>query len=375
MQTDKDVNSGLETDRANSLVAIKLLLDEFNPVGLAEFVRIFEKILQVREDVTIDEYFGVLNTSGRKVRIVNDFLPPEGSGLRHLLQQIVSGREAAIKRRIDAEEHRRDVLEAKNRHPNFPDSDSYEFVRKFVERFGKSPPQSDFDKLRTLLSQKGHSLRSGELQYFLDHESKRQYGSNLRSRIIEQNPKTLRDVFETYLNFYEVENELAVNYLKKVLSELGFPYAGADEIKKDLKVIIADLEIKSFEASLISASPEITLDEIDCFDGYQFERFLQELYSKMGYKVEHTKLSGDQGADLVVTKFGEKTVIQAKCYSGNVGNYAVQEIFAALNLYHANKGVVITNSYFTPSAYELAHANKVELVDRSQLKALIGKYW
>ncbi len=72
---------------------------------------------------------------------------------------------------------------------------------------------------------------------------------------------------------------------------------------------------------------------------------------------------------------GEKTVIQAKCYSGKVGNYAVQEIFAAMNLYKAQKGMVVTNNYFTPAAFELADANNVELVDRNGLEELIRKFW
>jgi HJR/Mrr/RecB family endonuclease len=95
----------------------------------------------------------------------------------------------------------------------------------------------------------------------------------------------------------------------------------------------------------------------------------------MGYKVEHTKLSGDQGADLVVVKFGIKTVIQAKCYSGTVGNYAVQEIFAACSLYGAHRGVVVTNNYFTPAAIELAAANNIELTNREGLEELIRKFW
>lgn len=44
----------------------------------------------------------------------------------------------------------------------------------------------------------------------------------------------------------------------------------------------------------------------------------------MGYDVQNTPLSGDQGADLILEKFGEKTIVQAKRYQGNVTNRAVQ---------------------------------------------------
>ncbi|MBK6586893.1 MAG: restriction endonuclease [Acidobacteria bacterium] len=86
-------------------------------------------------------------------------------------------------------------------------------------------------------------------------------------------------------------------------------------------------------------------------------------------------MSGDQGADVVVVKFAEKTVIQAKRFTGNVGNFAVQEIMAAISMYQAQKGMVITNSYFTPSARDLANVNNIELVDRDDLDELIIKHW
>lgn len=66
-------------------------------------------------------------------------------------------------------------------------------------------------------------------------------------------------------------------------------------------------------------------------------------------------------------KFGEKTIVQAKCYQGNVTNKAVQEVVAAITHYKASKGMVVTNSSFTQSAIELALSNNVELVDRHKL--------
>jgi HJR/Mrr/RecB family endonuclease len=140
-------------------------------------------------------------------------------------------------------------------------------------------------------------------------------------------------------------------------------------------VVAKDVEVRIFEERLLRDAVPLSIDDVDQLEGYEFEAFLRELYSKMGYQVEQTRLSGDQGADLVVVKFGEKCVIQAKCYSGNVGNYAVQEIVAACSLYQAHKGMVVTNSYFTSAAIELAQANGVELVDRGGLQELIRKYW
>jgi restriction system protein len=67
-----------------------------------------------------------------------------------------------------------------------------------------------------------------------------------------------------------------------------------------------------------------------------------------------TPKTGDQGADLLVKKDGRKIAIQAKRYTGSVGNEAVQEIVGALEFYGADEGWVITSGTFSPSARALA---------------------
>jgi len=91
----------------------------------------------------------------------------------------------------------------------------------------------------------------------------------------------------------------------------------------------------------------------------------------LGYTVVQTSLSGDQGADLIISKNGEKTVVQAKKYAGKVSNKAIQEIAAAKDHYKAQKAIVITNSSFTKSAIDLALSNNVELWDGLKLKDTI----
>lgn len=59
-------------------------------------------------------------------------------------------------------------------------------------------------------------------------------------------------------------------------------------------------------------------------------------------------------ADLVLKKFGEITIVQAKRYNNKVTNKAIQEVVASIKYYNAHKGAVITNNEFTDSAIELA---------------------
>jgi len=106
------------------------------------------------------------------------------------------------------------------------------------------------------------------------------------------------------------------------------------------------------------------------FTGPEFERWVADLLREHGYAVETTKATGDQGADLIVTGKGIKTVVQVKFWSQPVGNSAVQEVVAAKPFYNAEDAWVVTNSTFTRSAIELAHANGVTLIDGGQLREL-----
>lgn len=115
-----------------------------------------------------------------------------------------------------------------------------------------------------------------------------------------------------------------------------------------------------------------SVSRLDSMDGYDFEFFLKKLFELDGYKVEHTKLSGDFGADLIISKKGERIAIQAKRHNANVNLKAVQEVGMSLKVYHATKGMVITNSYYTDSAVKLAKLHNVDLIDRSDLQEMIN---
>lgn len=107
--------------------------------------------------------------------------------------------------------------------------------------------------------------------------------------------------------------------------------------------------------------------EIDKMSGLEFEELLSEFFKSQGYKVSLTKQSNDYGADLILQKNKSKIIVQAKRYKNKVGIKAVQEIIGAIGYYEADKGMVVTNSYFTTNAINLAKSNNIELWDRSKL--------
>jgi restriction system protein len=141
---------------------------------------------------------------------------------------------------------------------------------------------------------------------------------------------------------------------------------------KFLKVLKKWLEKRKLEKNR-SRDINVILAKIDGMDGYEFERFLKPVFERLGYSVIHTPLSGDQGADLILSRDRGRIAVQVKRYSSKVSNKAVQEVVASKALYKCTEGLVVTNNYFTNSAIELAKANGIGLIDRDELKRIITK--
>lgn len=115
------------------------------------------------------------------------------------------------------------------------------------------------------------------------------------------------------------------------------------------------------------------LNEINQMTGFEFEDFLKNVFLKLGYNVVNTKLSGDQGADLIINNKKVSYAVQAKRYKGGVGNTAVQEVIAGKNYYNCDEALVVTSGRFTKSAVELSEKTNVILWDSNKLIAAIKK--
>ena len=120
---------------------------------------------------------------------------------------------------------------------------------------------------------------------------------------------------------------------------------------------------------------EEELDRIDMFTGVQFEQYIITLLKKEGYfNIESTKASGDYGVDITAQKDGLKCAIQCKRYHNNVPIKAIQEIKSGKTYYKCDKAMVITNSYYTQNAKNLASSIGVQLFDRDDLIRVIKKH-
>lgn len=143
---------------------------------------------------------------------------------------------------------------------------------------------------------------------------------------------------------------------------------------ENVKKIIVDYEQKQELSNLQSGkyrAKMISMTDVDLMNGVQFEEFVLSILERKGYKCALTKQSGDQGVDIIATKYSTKIAVQCKCYGEPVGNHAIMEVVAGSKLYKCNKTMVVTNNFFTKSAVELARANDVILWNRDELQKQI----
>lgn len=199
--------------------------------------------------------------------------------------------------------------------------------------------------------------------------------------------KTFYNHSEMYNSLQEEENRYLLFYYlidKKVLFMLTeyafmFPMSlfelGMDAIKLDIETCkVNDNFISDLFENEENKKTYYTLFDIDNMRGIEFENFLSRLFINMGYVSVVTKATQDQGADLLLEKDEEKIVVQAKNYSSNVGNDAIQEVYSALKYYNCKRALVVTNSFFTKQAIDLAIKLDVVLWDRDKLIDLIKEY-
>ena len=257
-------------------------------------------------------------------------------------------------------------------------TEDYIYIINFAKRFKNHYSTQEINKLKDLMAYKGIDIPGNGLKELIEEEVLKQDYLEFKTEITYNNPQELEEYVKNLIEIYGENYNNRLHFFELVLQENDLQYF-ENEVSNIVNKITKERELLLFEKELLSTtdsgeSPFISIQNIDKLDGYQFEYVLKFLFEKMGYNVENTPLAGDQGADLILNRFNEKIVVQAKCYSDKVTNKAVQEVVASIAQYNANKGIVITNNEFTASAIELASANSIELINRDILVKLLNKY-
>jgi restriction system protein len=104
-----------------------------------------------------------------------------------------------------------------------------------------------------------------------------------------------------------------------------------------------------------------------------FEKLVGEHYRSQGYRVSETGgAAPDGGVDLVLSKDGEKILVQCKQWRAfKVGVSVVRELYGVMAAQGASGGIVVTSGRFTDEAVAFADGRNVRLVDGPKLRSLL----
>lgn len=116
----------------------------------------------------------------------------------------------------------------------------------------------------------------------------------------------------------------------------------------------------------------------------KFETLVLDLLHAMGYGLNRESLkrvggSGDGGIDGIVPldRLGlNKVYVQAKRWQGSVGSPEVQTFMGALQLHHADRGVLMTSGDFSKPAIDIAARAKgvIVLIDGAEMARLMVEF-
>lgn len=115
------------------------------------------------------------------------------------------------------------------------------------------------------------------------------------------------------------------------------------------------------------------LKKIQSMNPNEFEYYIADMYSRLGYKTERVGGSYDGGIDVIATKNNIKHYIQCKKYTtSKVSVSEVRDFYGAMAGKLSNgKGIFITTNIFTTEAENFAEDKPIELIDGDNLLKLI----
>ncbi len=95
--------------------------------------------------------------------------------------------------------------------------------------------------------------------------------------------------------------------------------------------------------------------------GKQYEDEISNLFSKLGYKVNLTKSSGDEGIDIFLEKDGEFTAVQCKAHIRPVSPSVAQELYSSMLHEQIAKGIIVSTHGFTNGTADFAITKPIAL--------------
>lgn len=258
--------------------------------------------------------------------------------------------------------------------------------KRFVSRYYRNRRLGEF--LKELDLSEGHSSGIPTIQEELEKNG----SPSVLMMVIFPIVKLLNEKYYTrndYEALFEINSSYAVKYLRKKernkLLELLSAYRDVCKYSKenaDTSCIMAYYNYKLKENGINPKKETFACnsDIQKIVDYYSekptdFEGLCSELFESLGYIAKLTPPTNDGGYDILLTRGGEKTIVECKCYSigHKVGRPNIQKLVGANNVVLADKMIFITTSDFSGAAISYAEEVEVKLINGNKLMELLHK--
>jgi restriction system protein len=118
---------------------------------------------------------------------------------------------------------------------------------------------------------------------------------------------------------------------------------------------------------------DLKLSQLGSLSPEGFEEFVAELFESLGYRVERTGGSGDEGVDLRLSQDGLRAVVQCKYHQsrGVIGSPDLQKFLGTIHHTQSHKGYFVTTRTFSLAAEKFVADHPIELIDGPRLVQLV----
>jgi restriction system protein len=147
---------------------------------------------------------------------------------------------------------------------------------------------------------------------------------------------------------------------------------GEDGEFRILKETIREHKERAERLRLQAQRADHKLAQLSALNPEGFEEFVGELFEALGYEVEQVGGSGDEGADLRVTRGDLRGVVQCKYHKqGVIGSPQLQKFLGTVHHTRSHKGFYVTTSTFSLAAEKFVADHPIELIDGTRLVELV----
>ena len=110
-------------------------------------------------------------------------------------------------------------------------------------------------------------------------------------------------------------------------------------------------------------------------DPREFEKVAHRLFARMGYRVEATPYSGDNGSDGFLYKDGKKTVLQCKRVKGAVGEPILRDLFGTMHASQSQGCIILTTGNISKQARHWSKDKPMRIIELQELVVLIRTHF